>query len=125
MWCQVYPTLSEGKHGLFGAVVSRSEAQVVRLACVYALLDCSAVIRSTHLMAALAVWEYCEQSARYVFRGSLGNPLADQIVSMLRDRPTGLTRTEIHAQVGRHRKADELDEVLQVLTASGRAHGLT
>jgi len=44
MWHRVYPDLSEGQPGLLGAVTSRAEAQVVRLALIYALLDCSEVI---------------------------------------------------------------------------------
>ena len=49
-----------GHSGLYGAVTSRAEAQVVRLSLIYALLDCSPVIRQEHLLAALALWEYCE-----------------------------------------------------------------
>ena len=46
--------------GMLGAVTSRAEAQVVRLSCLYALLDSSKVIRRQHMTAALAVWRYCE-----------------------------------------------------------------
>ena len=67
LWWDVYPVLSDGKPGLLGAVTGRSEAQTARLACLYALLDCSAVVRVEHLRAALAVWDYCERSAAYVF----------------------------------------------------------
>src|SRR5262249_11417563 len=45
VWCAVYPTLSEGKPGLLGAVLGRAEAQVTRLACLYALLDASSFVR--------------------------------------------------------------------------------
>lgn len=62
IWWEVYPELSEGHPGLFGAVTSRAEAQVLRLSCIYALLDCSAVVRKEHLLAALGLWEYCEAS---------------------------------------------------------------
>src|SRR5690348_3327012 len=41
IWREVYPELSEGKPGLLGAVTSRAEAQTMRLACIYALLDSS------------------------------------------------------------------------------------
>ena len=51
MWCAIYEKLSEGKPGLLGAVISRAEAQVVRLALLYALLDCSKLIRAEHLEA--------------------------------------------------------------------------
>jgi hypothetical protein len=38
-WTEVYGKLSEGKPGLFGAATSRAEAQVVRLAALYAVMD--------------------------------------------------------------------------------------
>ncbi len=56
LWHKVYEQLSEGKPGLLGSVVSRAEAQVMRLALVYALLDESTVIEHVHLEAALEVW---------------------------------------------------------------------
>ena len=60
IWHSVYPAFTEGKPGLIGAMLARAEAQTMRLACVYALLDGSAVVKAEHLMSALAVWEYCE-----------------------------------------------------------------
>jgi hypothetical protein len=92
LWEKVYPGLSEGHPGLFGAVTSRGEAQVLRLSSLYALLDCSEVVRAEHLMAALAVWEYCEASARFIFGTSLGDATADDILRALRGRPEGMTR---------------------------------
>jgi len=77
LWHSIYADLSEGKPGLFGAVTSRAEAQVMRLACIYALLDRETEVRKVHLEAALAVWNYCEASARYIFGDALGDPLAD------------------------------------------------
>jgi hypothetical protein len=56
-WHAVYPDLSEGKPGLLGAVTSRAEAQVVRLAMLYTLLDQKDRIGEEQLQAALAVWE--------------------------------------------------------------------
>lgn len=68
MWAGVYEILSEGLPGFVGAVTSRAEAQTMRLACLYALLDQSPLIRVEHLSAAFAVWDYCFASARYFFR---------------------------------------------------------
>ncbi len=89
VWAEVYPKLSEGRPGLLGAATSRAEAQVMRLATIYALLDKSAVVRAEHLMAALAVWEYAEQSAKYIFGSALGDPTADAILRALRRAPRG------------------------------------
>ncbi|HEX2243241.1 MAG TPA: DUF3987 domain-containing protein, partial [Gammaproteobacteria bacterium] len=94
IWHAVYPELSEGLPGLLGAVTSRAEVQVIRLALLYALLDQSSVIQPTHLKAGLAVWEYAEASARYIFGSAVGDPVADDILRALRANPNGLSRTE-------------------------------
>lgn len=119
IWHRVYSQLSEGKPGLLGAMVARAEAQVMRLACIYALTDLSPVIRQEHLLAALAVWEYCEASARFIFGDSLGDPVADEIRRALRRAPKGLTRTEIRDLFGRHKRKEQIDRALETLTAQG------
>src|SRR5262249_43087199 len=72
IWYKIYEPLSEGKPGLAGALLARGEAHVLRLAVLYAMLDCSDAIRSPHLLAALALWEYVERSVYFVFGDSLG-----------------------------------------------------
>lgn len=120
MWHAVYPTLSEGHAGLLGAVISRAEAQVVRLAGVYALLDRSSVISPPHLEAALAVWEYAETSAKFIFGDSLGDPLADEILQALRNSSAGLTRTDIRDLFSRNKGTTQITNALTLL----RKHGL-
>lgn len=121
LWAEVYPQLSEGHSGMYGAATSRAEAQVVRLSCIYALLDCSAVIKSEHLLAALAVWHYCEASAKYTFGNALGNPTADSILDLLRERPSGVTRTEIRDHFKRH-NGGEVQIALELLMAENLAY---
>jgi hypothetical protein len=81
IWASVYPRLSEGKPGLAGAVTSRAETQVVRLALTYALLDGAAAIDAAHVDAALAVWRYCEQSARIIFEKRLLHTLRMRLLA--------------------------------------------
>jgi hypothetical protein len=121
-WRSGYETLSGEKPGLLGAVISRSEAQVTRLSLVYALLDSSPVIRVPHLEAALAVWRYCEDSARFIFGDSLGDPMADTVLAELRKAgERGLTRTEISWLFGRHAQASEISRALNKLVSEGLA----
>ncbi len=115
VWCAVYEDLSEGRPGLLGAMIARAEAQVMRLACVYALLDRSPVIRKEHLLAALALWEYAEASAEYIFGARMGDPVADRIVDALSSAPNGLTRTELSNLFGRHQRSANLDRALERL----------
>lgn len=121
VWLAVYSNLSAGRPGLAGAVTSRAEAQTMRLATLYAVLDQSPVIRAEHLMAALAVWRYCEESVQFIFGDSLGDATADEIVDLLRARPEGVTRTDIREHFKRHKSADEIDRALAVLESYGRA----
>ncbi|MFQ5674049.1 MAG: bifunctional DNA primase/polymerase [Nitrospinales bacterium] len=121
LWCEVYPDLSDGKPGLLGAVTARSEAQVMRLACLYALLDQSGEIKVEHLSAALALWEYCEASAKFIFGNSLGDPVADEIKRALSANPEGMTRTEISSLFGRNKNASQIGRALESLSASGLA----
>lgn len=121
MWYAVYPELSEGKPGLLGSMIARAEAQVMRLATVYALLDQSAVIRREHLNAALAIWEYAEASARFIFGDSLGNPVADGILKALRQAPDGLTRTEMSSLFHRNKSAAQISLALATLAENGLA----
>ena len=125
VWRQVYPTLSEGKPGLLGAMTSRAEAQVMRLAAIYALLDCSSTIRPEHLMAALALWEYCEASAQYIFGDAMEDPVADELLKLLRANPNGISRTDIRDYFGRHRSSRQISRALGVLAECDLAHQQT
>lgn len=122
LWHRVYPELSEGKPGLCGAMLARAEAQVMRIASIYALLDCSDVIRFEHLTAALAVWDYSESSAKFIFGDSFGDPVADSILKLLAEADAaGATRTQISDYFGRNRTMDEIDRALQTLARQGKA----
>jgi hypothetical protein len=120
-WRKVYPILSEGEPGLLGAMIGRAEAQVIRLALEYALFDRCAEIDIGHLTAAIAVWEYCEASVRYIFGDTLGDPIADEILQSLRKADDGLTRTEISNLFGRHRSGERIGIALSTLERMGKA----
>ena len=121
IWRDVYPELTAERVGLLGAILSRAEVQVLRLSLIYALLDCSPVIRPEHLKAALALWEYAEVSVRHIFWDAVGDPDADSILTELRRKPGGLTRTEISALFGRNRSAPVIDRALSVVRTNGLA----
>src|SRR5262249_7285890 len=121
-WKAVYAQLSDGQPGLLGAVTSRAEAQAVRLALVYALLDGAPNIDLPHIKAALAVWEYAEASAAHIFGASLGDNIADEILRGLRHAGhEGMSRTAIRDVFGRNQSGDRLGAALQLLASRGRA----
>lgn len=115
LWHAVYGPLSEGRPGLAGSILARAEAHAMRLACLYALLDCSCFICEPHLKAALALWDYCQQSVVYIWGDTLGDPTADLILQALRASPTGLTREEIRELFHRNKASAEIGRALGVL----------
>jgi hypothetical protein len=116
-WARVYGPLSTGRPGLTGAVTSRAEAQVLRLSVLYALLDCSLTVSIQHLQAALAVWEFAEDSAKAIFGDRLGDPVADRILDALRSAgDTGMSESDISNLFGRNRSADEIERAMRLLT---------
>jgi hypothetical protein len=124
LWAKVYPALSEGKAGLVGTILARAEAQVLRLSAIYALLDRSNVIMVNHLKAALALWDYCERSAAWVFEAGTGNKNADRILAALRAAgEKGLTKEQITADVfKRNVPSFDIDEALRFLHSLKLAH---
>jgi hypothetical protein len=120
-WHEMYPELAEGTTGLFGALTSRAEAQVLRLSMIYALLDCSATISTEHLLAAYALWKYCEASARYIFGDRTGDKISDRIMEQL-ERQKSVTRTEIRDLMGRHASEMQINQALRSLAKNGLAH---
>jgi hypothetical protein len=79
------------------------------------------VIRVEHLMAGLAVWHYCEESARWIFGDRLGDPVADEILRSLRTSSNGLTRTQISDVFGRNVKAGAISHALSQIHSAGLA----
>ena len=122
-WKAVYEELSAGGDGLHGAVTARAEAQVTRLALVYCLLDGGDQIDVPHLLAAIAVWQYCDATAKHVFGASLGDRAADEIMRRLQQAgDDGLTRTDIRDVFGRNLAADRIGAALDILRRKGRAN---
>ena len=95
----------------------------MRLASIYSLLDLSNAISEDHLEAALAVWEYCEASCKYIFGDSLGDPVSERILGALRESPNGLSRSQIRDLFLRHKSKDEVDRALRLLQARNLAYG--
>ena len=122
LWRSDYRELSIGKPGMLGAVTGRAEAQVMRLSALYALLDESNVIHPQHHHAAMALWDYSERSAGWIFGTYTGDKNADKIIAALRAAGVGMTKTEISEQVFcRHLNSGHLSDALRVLQESGSA----
>jgi hypothetical protein len=112
-WHAIYQKLSEPPPGRMGEILSRAEAQVMRIALLLALLDESEFIRVHHLDAALAFWNYCEASAAHIFAGTFANPKGAKIWEALAKGP--MTMTDIHALFRNNATKAEIDAALAEL----------
>ncbi|MDO8487052.1 MAG: DUF3987 domain-containing protein, partial [Candidatus Curtissbacteria bacterium] len=114
IWEQVYPALSGGREELFGALTSRADANVTRISCIFALLDQSDVVEPQHLLAALAVWQYVEDSVKYIFQNKTGDYVADRIYEAIQQKGR-LTKTDISNLFERNQKASKINDGLLLL----------
>jgi hypothetical protein len=115
-WREIYPRLTTESPGLLGAIASRAEAQVGRLALEFAVLDLSPTVEVAHLKAALGIWQYALESATHIFAGSLGDPIADKVLSIIKIRAArGTTLTDIHSQYRNNLLANDIHRALSYL----------
>lgn len=118
-WEDIYPALREDQPGLVGAMTARGSSLVLRLALIYALVDdpkYRRVIRAEHLEAALAVWDYNEQTVKYLFSTHTGSKFEDKIVALLTRGP--MTRTDLNRHLSEKQKRD-LGPTLEKLRRDG------
>lgn len=118
IWHWIYPALSLGAPGLIGALTGRAEPQVMRLACVYALLDLSTTVTDAHIVAAIAYWKRVRDSVGFIFGDATGDPIADLILRELRQNGP-MTQTEISNSQGRHIRAERLAKAMDSLARHG------
>ncbi len=119
LWKGAYHDLSAERDGLVGSILARAEAQVLRLSLIYALLDGSEVVRMPHLQSALALWEYSERCADYIFGDATGDHVADMIYSSLKQRGP-MTRTEIYGLFAKHVSSARIGTALALLLEKGK-----
>ncbi len=119
LWEQKYPILSGGHAGLHGKLTSRAEAQVRRLACVYALLDQCSTVETHHLQAGLALWDFCDRSAGYLFRACGPGHKAEnidpvrEVVEIIRSLGGRTTLKTIRGKRRKFREAGVLEPIIE------------
>ena len=123
-WKALYHDLSAERPGLAGDLLGRAEAQVMRLAALYALLDGASVIDSIYLRPGCALWQYAEASTRYIFGDNTGDPYANTILRALSAQGE-IDDTSISALFGRNASAARLGQAKALLVEAGLAHCIT
>jgi hypothetical protein len=66
---------------------------------IYAIIDGSATIELKHQLAAEAVVDYCERSAKWVFGAKTGKKIVDRLISALARQPKGLSIQDVRCNV--------------------------
>jgi hypothetical protein len=122
VWKTKYSELSKDRPGMAGSLLNRAEAQVMRLAGLYAVLDATALIDAIHLKAAMAFWHYAEASTKMIFGDSLGDAVADTILRELSIEGE-LDDTGISKLFNRNVSAARLSQAKSVLLSSGMIVG--
>jgi hypothetical protein len=107
---------------LIDHLTARAAPQVLRLAMLYALLDGVSQMTAPHVEAAIALWQFCEASARFIFSDLSGDRIADTLLRELEIvRPDGLSRKDIiHDVFGRNVHAYEISRALRKLETAGK-----
>jgi len=107
-WKNMYLQMDQVKNrlpGLAGQMTARKDAHIRRLALIIALLDECSVVETWHLRAAKKIWDYCEDSARFIFAGSTADQ--DKIITYIKSQKDGCTLGEIRREVfSDNKKAD-------------------
>jgi hypothetical protein len=120
-WVSKYHTLEhDGPDGVAGKMTARAAAHVRRIAMLYALLDMSEEIDTVHFQAAKKLWDYCAESAVFIFGGITSEQLRIQ-------NWIGLRQTATYKQVRdelyhRNKPVGEIKADLATLVAKNLLH---
>jgi hypothetical protein len=119
LWKEEYSRISIEEKGLMSHILSRTANQAIRLALIYAVLDCSKNVHSRHLNRALAVCKFATDSAHYIFGELDENQIAKRIVAGLKNAPQGLMANDLYRLFHNHVRADVLNREINLLIDSG------
>jgi len=124
LWVTEYKRRFEERRGQtespVKSLLARWHANSARLSVIYALLDSCLEIDEVHVRAALAVWDYVEDSTRYVFGSESGDRDLGRLMEYIDNSAGGRTRTDISVDLfAKHKTKAELDQLLAKLLARG------
>ena len=115
-----YDHLTRSRKGLYESVTTRSEAQVIRLALILAVVDGSDEIDTRHITQSLSIWSYCDDSARYVFGDDDDESrLAIDVLSRIKNKP-GQTKSSYRPN-GKV-SANDLTTAIEYLIMTNQIH---
>jgi hypothetical protein len=107
--------------GALGSVNARAEIKALRLALLFAILDDDrdGTIHERHLIPALEILRYCQESAAVIFKTEPTSYYAKQIYNVLRraagDGRGHLSRTELSEELGKNVAKAKFDDAIEEL----------
>ena len=118
-WDSLYLRLESDKRtGFLGGMTSRGPAHIRRLATILALLDRESEVQIKHLRAADGIWDYSQESARYIFVGySLDQAKILKLAHEMLAEGIGLN--DVHNLFNRHKAAAWVKTQMQGLVEAG------
>lgn len=124
LWVAEYKRRFEERRGQsespVKSLLARWHANSARLSVIYALLDGVLEIDEVHVRAALAAWDYVEDSTRYVFGSEAGDRDLGRLMEYIDNSVGGRTRTDISVDLfAKHKTKAELDQLIAKLLARG------
>ncbi|MBN2644620.1 MAG: hypothetical protein JXR59_04005 [Desulfuromonadaceae bacterium] len=120
LWASNYEALTQPHRGRLGAVTNRAEAQTLRLALHYALLDTSDIIDTHHLNAALVVWRYCDASAAWIFGDLAADPDEQRIIDALMERGEMSLNQVRESVFSGHKPKEELQRLVTTMVEENK-----
>jgi hypothetical protein len=122
LWRDLYKEGSISGSGVCAELSARWEAQLMRLALVFALIDGESSVDAQHITAAHAVWRYSEATVRYVYGESSGDEVVDKLEAAVSAAGVdGLTYSEIQRLWSGHLSTKIRNAAVEKLMASGKA----
>lgn len=107
-------------------LVNRWNANTLRLAVAYALLDGLGEIDEVHVRAAIACWHYVEASIRHVFDDETADRELQRLMEYIDQAPEPgwRSRNDVYAGLfSKHIGKAELDQLLEKLVRTGKYEG--
>ena len=119
-WKKIYHAVSVDDTGLKSTLTARSEAYIIRLSLLFALLDNASEIDTKHLNAALALVTFCNESVAYLFTSPSDDVSGDAEKLLDALDKSAMTQTKVSKLFGRNKNRLELKHLLDELQSMNK-----
>jgi len=120
-WDGEYRRLEAERPGNYGKATARLSVHALKVAMLYAALECSPSIRLPHLRAALSLIGHADRTALELFGTTTAVALGEEpthakLLRLARSRPDGISKTDAHHLFSRKKTGEEISALFSLLT---------